>query len=75
MDNIYAISWIYRQDNFTISANHGNLTGKQSNITIKVTPQNPQMKPQFTNGDLLVNEGFRLTWLDPDGTVIKDSTF
>ena len=61
------------EDNFTISANDGNLTGKQSNITIKVTPQNPQMKPQFTNGDLLVNEGFRLTWLDPDGTANKRS--
>ena len=59
------------EDNFTISANDGNLTGKQSNITIKVAPQNPEMKSQFVIGDLLVIDGFGLQWLDPDGTANK----
>jgi hypothetical protein len=61
------------EDNFTILANDGNLTGQQSKITIKVVPQNPEMKSQFTTGDLLVTDGFRLQWLDPDGTANKIS--
>ncbi|MGE0242598.1 MAG: Ig-like domain-containing protein [Nitrososphaeraceae archaeon] len=61
------------EDKFTILSNDGNLTGKQSEITIKVAPQNPEIKSQFTTGDLLVADGFRLQWLDPDGTANKIS--
>ena len=56
------------EDHFSIVAADGNLTGNISDINILVTPQSPVVKTNFAKGDLLVNDGLRLQWLDPDGT-------